>query len=456
VAYQLLTGKTFIIPPDPGPTPIYPKWAAPTDAKTIEATFIRAKNYFLSYFYIHRACFRMLDETVSAQFKVSNNSNLTGWNATMSVLDILTQLQDSYGKPDMMTIFKNETLYRSPMAPGSSPEMLFYRIEQCQEVQVIGKVPFTTEQIIANTVRILIGANILPLKEFDAWEATVIKTWATLKTFFQAAYGRRLTALSLRSTSGQNGYATQNMYNVFEGQEEDTDEDTVTTITPITTVAAAATTGTAGTLGTAHTPLPAAINAEITAAINQLAANQTAIMTQMAALSFAPAPANPSTRYRAVLNVPPIQQLAIPVQQQFPAGGGRRPGRGRGRGRGGRGRTPFADYARTQGGAGIGVPGQLVPYGGGVVPFQPAVPTGQPQVRRAEYSNIYKRHNNWNVCFSCGFDIEDGHTSMTCPFRKANHQQSFSRENAQQFISAGYDPCTRGMHKTVLPTHRNA
>ncbi len=112
---------------------------------------------------------------------------------------------------------------------------------------------------------------------------------------------------------------------------------------------------------------------------------------------------------------------------------------------------------RTQGGAGIGVPGQMVPgqmvpYGGGIVPFQPAVPTGQQQVRRADYSNIYKRHNNWNVCFSCGFDIEDGHTSMTCPFKKANHQQSFSRENAQQFIAAGYDPCTKGMHKTILPT----
>jgi len=148
----------------------------------------------------------------------------------------------------MTTIFNNETLYRSPMAPSDSPEVLFYRIEQCQEVQIIGKVPFTTEQIIANAVRILIGSNLLPNKEFDAWEALPIKTWATLKTFFQAAYGCRLTSLALRSTSGQHGYANQTMYNVFEGVDEDTDDDTVTTITPITTVAAAAT-ATTGTPG---------------------------------------------------------------------------------------------------------------------------------------------------------------------------------------------------------------
>ncbi len=178
------------------------------------------------------------------------------------------------------------------MAPSDSPEVLFYRIEQCQEVQIIGKVPITTEQIIANAVRILIGSNLLPNKEFDAWEALPIKTWATLKTFFQAAYCRRLTSLALRSTSGQNGYANHNMYNFFEGVDEDTDDDTVTTITPITTVAAAAM-ATTGTSGMAQPSIPASITSEIAAAIKQLSQNQTAIMLQMAALSFTPAPANP-------------------------------------------------------------------------------------------------------------------------------------------------------------------
>jgi hypothetical protein len=254
----------FIIPPDPGATAIYPAWAAPNDARTINEMFLCGKNYYLSYVNIHRTCFRMLDATVSAQFKVSNNPNLTGWNATMSVLDILTQLQDSYGKLDMMTIFRNETLYRSPMAPSDSPEVLFYRIKQCQEAQIIGKVPFMTEQIIANGVRILIRSSLLPNKEFDTWEALPIKTWATLKTFFQAAYGRRLTSLSLRSTLGQNSYANQNMFNIFEGFDDDTDDNTVTTITPITTVAAAAATM-AGTLGTAQPSIPVSINAKIAA-----------------------------------------------------------------------------------------------------------------------------------------------------------------------------------------------
>jgi hypothetical protein len=29
------------------------------------------------------------------------------------------------------------------------------------------------------------------------------------------------------------------------------------------------------------------------------------------------------------------------------------------------------------------------------------------------------------------------------------------RKNAQQIIATGYNPCTKGMHKTVSPSKRN-
>jgi hypothetical protein len=48
------------------------------------------------------ACFRIFDMNIGAQFKVSNTPALMGWNSTMSIIDILNQLQDSYGKPTMM------------------------------------------------------------------------------------------------------------------------------------------------------------------------------------------------------------------------------------------------------------------------------------------------------------------------------------------------------------------
>jgi hypothetical protein len=219
----------------------------------------------------------MFDKNIATQFKVFNTPSLTGWNSMMSVNVILDQLQDSYGKPNMMTLFNNNTLFRSPMTPTNLPEMLFYRIKQCQENQCIGKLPYSDDQIIGNTVRILFQANIFPLKDFDMWEAAATKMYPALKTIFHEVYRQCFTAMALRSMLGKNGYTTQNMYNVLEGNDN-TNKDMVTTITQ--TAATATTTGT-----TPHVGL--AVNADITAAINQLLANQTAIILQMAAMSFA-------------------------------------------------------------------------------------------------------------------------------------------------------------------------
>jgi hypothetical protein len=91
---------------------------------------------------------------------------------------------------------------------------------------------------------------------------------------------------------------------------------------------------------------------------------------------------------------------------------------------------------------GIGYPPQVGGFNG-----QAAKPPNPP------HSNIVKKFANWNVCFSCGFDVEEGHTSKTCPanWRKMNHQERFTRENSRQWINAGYNPCTKGMHKSQFP-----
>ncbi len=70
--YLLLEGAAFTIPPDPGPTAIFPGGVgvARTAMKMIQAMFDRDKNYYLSYKNITRECFCMLDANVLDQFKV--------------------------------------------------------------------------------------------------------------------------------------------------------------------------------------------------------------------------------------------------------------------------------------------------------------------------------------------------------------------------------------------------
>ena len=91
----------------------------------------------------------------------------------------------------------------------------------------------------------------------------------------------------------------------------------------------------------------------------------------------------------------------------------------------------------------------------GSIPFPPggAGTVGQPATQAGAFSNLTKAFANWNVCSTCGFDIKDGHTSVTCPhaWRKANHQEGFNRNNAQAYLNAGWKPSTKGIYKTKFP-----
>jgi hypothetical protein len=204
--YALLEAVPFAIPINPGNTPVYMQFATPSHMKMADAIFLHNKNYYLSYNNINRACFKMLDENVQPQYKVSNVTTMRGLNATMSIRSILEQLEGSYGKPNMMTIHQNNLLFQSLFHPSDTPEMLFCRIEQCQETQMIAEDPYTPKQIISNTVRLLMASGISLLKEFDTWDALKNKKYPILKTFVHEAYTRRLTSIQLRNMAGQQGY----------------------------------------------------------------------------------------------------------------------------------------------------------------------------------------------------------------------------------------------------------
>ena len=166
-------------------------------------------------------------------------------------------------------------------------------------------------------------------------------------------------------------------------------------------------------------------------------------------------------------HTPPLQQIAFPAIQPFSgmatgfhmgmtAGGGcggrnRRKGCGRcgaGRGGGRNDRTPFATYQQGRGRGGGGLLQQGPP---GFIP-QPPRPGGNNPPATPPL-NFVKRFANNNVCYLCGFDVEDGHTSVTCPqeWQKTNHQEAYTRENAQGYIAAGWDACTKRKHKNLFP-----
>jgi hypothetical protein len=124
--YSLIETQQFVQPPDPGASPPYAQSTTPQAIKMCERLWENARNYYLLYINISRACFRMLDELVRNKYKVSNDPNLLGWNPTMSIQLILAQLEISDGKPTANFIWNNNVLFTTNFNPLNAPEMLFH------------------------------------------------------------------------------------------------------------------------------------------------------------------------------------------------------------------------------------------------------------------------------------------------------------------------------------------
>jgi hypothetical protein len=120
-------------------------------------------------------------------------------------------------------------------------------------------------------------------------------------------------AIQLRNMAGQQGYTQQNIYCISDKCK---DEGTNNSKTAITQTTAAAIMG--SVLGNTYAnTTTSTIPTEVTAAINQLSANQMAIMQQIAVMSFSPPPSIAAPAF----NIPPIQSVTIPNQNLFNTGG---------------------------------------------------------------------------------------------------------------------------------------
>ena len=441
--FALLDPTAFVAPIDPGLYATYETYDLAPAMKMKDNLFKSRKNMFTTYMNIKRAVYTIITKVIPEKFRISNNPSMSGWNQTMSINEILDQLDITYGQPGAAELLTNQAAWHAPHSNQEEPEALFLRLEQCQQVAILAKNEYTPRQMITNAVLILRQSNIFPTKDFDEWMDVpeIGQTWPILRAFFHKKYTKRMTEIMMNAGSGNHGYANANM---FAGMH---DSDSTTTEGTTTTIAAATVNLPGSTLGMSTTVAP-----EIASAIAQLSANQTAIMTQMAALSITP-------------TQPPIQQITIPALQ-FTGGtggrggggyrgnnygggaynggynggyntGGARGSYGRGRGRGGRrGRESFSHA--TQGRSNI------PPLFGGNAPATGGIPN---------VPNPVKRFNNWNYCFTCGYDVEDNHTSKTCPmhWRRHGHQEDCNRNNVQQYAAAGHQPSVKGQHKNQLP-----
>jgi hypothetical protein len=156
--------------------------------------------------------------------------------------------------------------------------------------------------------------------------------------------------------------------------------------------------------------------------------------------------------HQAPYQAPPIHLLTIPAPYQagrFNQGlGGRIMGGHTCRCPRHAGRSP-----NFFGAAGQGANQAVFVHGGVVRPPQGQYSPAKATVPHDNTPTLVKKYNNWNVCCTCGFDVEAMHNLVICPFdwHRPGHCKRYTRANAKLYINCGHDVCTKGIHKTMLP-----
>jgi hypothetical protein len=78
----------------------------------------------------------------------------------MSVMSILNQLLSLYGQPTPAALEGNNICFRSPYSAADPPEILFHQIEECAEIALFGRNPYTNCQLIITMIRLLLTTSL--------------------------------------------------------------------------------------------------------------------------------------------------------------------------------------------------------------------------------------------------------------------------------------------------------
>ena len=442
--YALRTATAWQDAIDPG----HHRTTAPTmdsaQARDEQVTFDTHKLIFDSEVNVRTALIDALNAAVPDKFKRmgGNQIGTRMYRPTDSPRDILQRLHDLYGKPTPAEKEANERSWMMGWDASQPIEDLYHRLEECFVIALSVGPAYTVAQMIDKAV-IAIQKTHLYNQAILEWNgfAENQKTWAQLKEHFAEAY-----ELQLGNNNNPYGHAANNL-------GEECEEDNLL-----------------GSITQSIQQIQLANNAsqqasrdaisQLTAETAQLKAQLQQQLAMMAGPSAWPAPPSPAmmqaqyaqwaapAAYNATQQwAPPPYQQSVPQPQTAGQYGGQR-NRGRnsnrrnnrGRGRGG-------------GGGGAYQP-PIPPTVGGIPPVgQTIPPPANQQARRAATPpNPYKRFDNWNYCYSCGYDVD--HTSQTCQYRKWGHQEGCTRQNAEAYEQAGHRPSKAGKHKTMLPHQR--
>jgi hypothetical protein len=429
--YLIITGENVVAPLRPGLVPPYLPNGTSAQNATIQVTWQKNKELADQADNMDKALIEIAKSKLDPKFRTSLSTMFRGL-PERTFVDFFDRIYRKWGRWTPHDVTENDERMRAPWDPSEND--IADVIKQINDAVIFAYFvdhQKNTKEMVTVGEKLILDTGLFAT-QYTQWKQRpeAEQTWADFEDFWTTALDLWHTT---SRTARQQGYAG----NINQDNADEAEQAYLSSLQNF---------GEVNRDNAASFQALTATNAQMA---HQLAASVQTMQQQLEQLALAV-----NTRPPVIVPPPPgyapTQQASNPPQymptyqippqqhyQQQPQGSYRPSGRGGRGGRGGGGRGGGRGPSQGRG----NYPMQQQQYGQNQGYYQQAQQQGTyGRAQKPAFSNPVKFHKNWNYCHSCGYDVEDWHTSPTCPNPKPGHIPYATRENP-------CNGCKKGMHK---------
>ena len=186
--YTVLTGQMFIPPQNPGPSANIPAGlTGPQISERVREHEAQLKIW-KQYNQVEQALKQQLISVFDDIYLTSISNRHTGF-ASLSLLQMLQFLYDTYGDITPSELEDNDDRMRLPYDPTQPMETLYNQIEQAVDIAEAGQQPYTNKQVLTRAYNLILQTGLFtdPCREWRH-KLPADKTWNNFKIHFAKAH----------------------------------------------------------------------------------------------------------------------------------------------------------------------------------------------------------------------------------------------------------------------------
>jgi hypothetical protein len=209
--YANLSPISFMVPPNPGATPIIPAGATAAQTSSLERQHTESLRIWREYNIVQDALKHQLMQAIDPIYIESLNNRYTGFAGVM-IWQVINHLYQRYGNITAHDLDKNDKLFKHPYDPAEPIEVLYKQIDATMHYADAGEQPYSPSQIVNNAYNIISHTGIFT-EACRNWRArpAAEKTWATFRTCYFTTAWQDLQDNQLLTTKNQGYQQSTNM-----------------------------------------------------------------------------------------------------------------------------------------------------------------------------------------------------------------------------------------------------